>query len=49
MTVFEQTWYDKYMNNLCAESTLIKLANANKLDEAKVNEWIAERKEKLGY
>jgi len=49
MNTFEQTWYDKYMNNFCTASTLIKLANAGKLDEAKVNEWIAERQEKYGY
>ena len=49
MTVFEKTWYDKYMNNYCLESTLIKLANAGKLDINKINEWIEERKEKFGY
>ena len=49
MTTFEKTWYDKYMNNVCTTTTLIKLANANKLNIIKVNEWIAERQEKLGY
>ena len=46
MTIFEQTWYNKYMNNYCTASTLIKLANAGKLDETIINEWIKERKER---
>lgn len=49
MSTFEQIWYDKYMNNHCTASTLIKLAKAGKLSEAIVDGWIAERKEKLGY
>jgi hypothetical protein len=49
MTTFEEVWYNKYMNNYCTASTLIKLANAGKLDETIINEWIKERKEKFGY
>ena len=49
MTVFEQTWYDKYMNNLCTEATLRKLANAGKLSKDLVDEWVKERQEKLGF
>jgi hypothetical protein len=49
MSTFEEIWYNKYMNNYCTASTLIKLAKAKKLDETIINEWIKERKEKFGY
>lgn len=49
MSTFEQIWYDKYMNNYCTASTLIKLANAEKLEQIFVDALITERLEKYGY
>ena len=49
MTIFEQTWHDKYMNNLCTEATLIKLVNAKKLSEEFFVDLKAERLNTLGY
>ena len=49
MTVFEETWYNKYMNNMCTLATLNKLINASKLSEDLVNEWVEERLKIKGY
>ncbi len=49
MTAFEQTWHDKYMNNLCTEATLNKLAQAQKLNTKDVQNWVKERMETYGY
>ncbi len=49
MTVFEEIWYVKYMNNLVTLDTLKKLVKAEKLEQTMVDAWITERLEKHGY
>ena len=43
------TWYEKYMKNLVALSTLEKLVVAGKLTQAEVDEMVADRLEQYGY
>lgn len=49
MTVFEQAWKTKYMNNLVTVDTLNKLVSAGKLDALMVEDWVEERQQKYGY
>lgn len=49
MNEFEQKWHDLYMSNMATKETLNKLAIADKLKQADVDKWIAERLEKQGY
>ena len=49
MTVFEQTWKTKYMNNLVTVGTLNRLVSAGKLDALMVEDWVEERQQKYGY
>lgn len=43
------TWYEKYMKNLVALSTLNKLVSAEKLTQGEVDQMVADRLEEFGY
>ena len=49
MTVFEETWYVKYMNNLVTLDTLKKLVKTDKLTEKFVENIKSKRQDVYGY